>query len=87
MPGHTLGSAVFQISSSAAPAAPHAAFTGDTLFCGGCGRLFEGSSLQLHASLRRLRTRLAPNCQAALLLDLSLDLFLALFLALFRALS
>jgi len=63
VPGHTLGSAVFQISSSAAPAAPHAAFTGDTLFCGGCGRLFEGSSLQLHASLRRLRTRLAPNCQ------------------------
>jgi hydroxyacylglutathione hydrolase len=29
-------------------------FCGDTLFAGGCGRLFEGSAAQMHASLERL---------------------------------
>jgi hydroxyacylglutathione hydrolase len=29
-------------------------FCGDTLFSGGCGRLFEGSAVQLHASLQAL---------------------------------
>ncbi|SHI18952.1 hydroxyacylglutathione hydrolase [Ferrimonas marina] len=29
-------------------------FCGDTLFSGGCGRLFEGSPAQMHASLQRL---------------------------------
>ena len=29
-------------------------FCGDTLFAGGCGRLFEGSPAQMHESLRRL---------------------------------
>jgi hydroxyacylglutathione hydrolase len=29
-------------------------FCGDTLFAGGCGRLFEGSPEQMHRSLRRL---------------------------------
>ncbi|QIZ76833.1 hydroxyacylglutathione hydrolase [Ferrimonas lipolytica] len=29
-------------------------FCGDTLFSGGCGRLFEGTPLQLHNSLQRL---------------------------------
>ncbi len=29
-------------------------FCGDTLFNGGCGRLFEGTAAQLHASLQRL---------------------------------
>lgn len=29
-------------------------FCGDTLFTGGCGRLFEGSAEQLHASLQKL---------------------------------
>lgn len=29
-------------------------FCGDTLFCGGCGRVFEGSCEQLYASLQRL---------------------------------
>jgi hydroxyacylglutathione hydrolase len=32
-------------------------FTGDTLFCAGCGRLFEGTPAQMHASLEKL-TRL-----------------------------
>jgi hydroxyacylglutathione hydrolase len=29
-------------------------FTGDTLFCAGCGRMFEGTPAQMHASLERL---------------------------------
>jgi hydroxyacylglutathione hydrolase len=31
-------------------------FCGDTLFSGGCGRLFEGTPAQMHASLSRLAT-------------------------------
>jgi hydroxyacylglutathione hydrolase len=31
-------------------------FCGDTLFSGGCGRLFEGSAEQMHASLQALAT-------------------------------
>ena len=30
-------------------------FCGDTLFAGGCGRVFEGTMAQMHASLSRLR--------------------------------
>lgn len=29
-------------------------FCGDTLFAAGCGRMFEGTALQMHASLQRL---------------------------------
>ncbi|HTB73550.1 MAG TPA: hydroxyacylglutathione hydrolase [Polyangiaceae bacterium] len=29
-------------------------FTGDTLFCAGCGRIFEGTPAMMHASLERL---------------------------------
>lgn len=46
VPGHTQGSVVYQSDK--------VAFTGDTLFCGGCGRLLEGSAEQLHASLEFL---------------------------------
>jgi hydroxyacylglutathione hydrolase len=35
-------------------------FCGDTLFSGGCGRLFEGTSQQMHHSLTKL-TQLADN--------------------------
>lgn len=45
-PGHTLG----HISYYAAPYL----FCGDTLFSGGCGRLFEGSPEQMHQSLSQL---------------------------------
>jgi hydroxyacylglutathione hydrolase len=47
-PGHTLGAISFVIEG--------AAFTGDTLFGGGCGRLFEGDAAMMHASLMRLAT-------------------------------
>jgi hydroxyacylglutathione hydrolase len=43
VPGHTLG-AVCYVGHGAA-------FTGDTLFVGGCGRLFEGTPKMLHESL------------------------------------
>ncbi|MFA5530475.1 MAG: hydroxyacylglutathione hydrolase [Thiohalomonadaceae bacterium] len=35
--------------------APGALFCGDTLFTAGCGRLFEGTPAQMHASLERIR--------------------------------
>jgi hydroxyacylglutathione hydrolase len=45
-PGHTLGAITFVVED--------AAFTGDTLFGGGCGRLFEGDAAMMHASLSRI---------------------------------
>jgi len=43
VPGHTLGAVTY---------VGHGwAFTGDTLFTAGCGRLFEGTAAQMHASL------------------------------------
>ena len=46
VPGHTLGHVAYL--------APAFALVGDTLFAGGCGRVFEGSFEQMHASLQRL---------------------------------
>jgi hydroxyacylglutathione hydrolase len=48
VPGHTRGHVAFHF------AADHLLFCGDTLFSGGCGRLFEGTAAQLHASLQAL---------------------------------
>jgi hydroxyacylglutathione hydrolase len=45
-PGHTLGAITFVVEGCA--------FTGDTLFGAGCGRLFEGDAAMMHASLMRL---------------------------------
>lgn len=45
-PGHTLGAITFL--------ADGCAFTGDTLFGGGCGRVFEGDMEMMHASLMKL---------------------------------
>jgi hydroxyacylglutathione hydrolase len=49
VPGHTLGAVAyfFEVGEGAV-------FTGDTLFCAGCGRLFEGTPAMMHASLARL---------------------------------
>lgn len=49
-PGHTLG----HISFFAAELPEPILFCGDTLFSGGCGRLFEGTPAQMLASLDRL---------------------------------
>ncbi len=45
-PGHTLGAVSFHVEDSV--------FTGDTLFGGGCGRVFEGDAAMMHASLMKL---------------------------------
>jgi hydroxyacylglutathione hydrolase len=50
IPGHTLGAVAYFVDSGG----ERAVFTGDTLFCAGCGRLFEGTPAQMHASLSRL---------------------------------
>jgi hydroxyacylglutathione hydrolase len=50
VPGHTLG----HIAYFAEPANDDPIlFCGDTLFSGGCGRLFEGTPAQMHQSLTR----------------------------------
>jgi len=57
VPGHTRGSMVYELWNAASPVdTPTIAFTGDTLFCGGCGALFECSAMTLYRSLRRLVT-------------------------------
>jgi len=48
-PGHTDDSLCFFI-----PGQPDLVFTGDTLFVGGCGRLFEGTAKQMWASFQQL---------------------------------
>ncbi len=58
VPGHTRGSVAYWGAG--------AVFTGDTLFGCGCGRLFEGTALELYRSLQRLaslppETRVFPG--------------------------
>lgn len=54
VPGHTLGHVAFY--------RPGMLFCGDTLFGAGCGRVFEGTLDQMHASLARL-SALPPDTQ------------------------
>jgi hydroxyacylglutathione hydrolase len=51
VPGHTSGHIAYY--AKAAPGGP-LLFCGDTLFSAGCGRLFEGTPAQMHASLSLL---------------------------------
>lgn len=48
-PGHTASHVCYHFQSQ------NALFSGDTLFLGGCGRLFEGTPAQMWASLLKLR--------------------------------
>ncbi|HVN63517.1 MAG TPA: hydroxyacylglutathione hydrolase [Candidatus Binataceae bacterium] len=48
IPAHTNGHVAYYFP------APGAVFTGDTLFIGGCGRLFEGGAATMMASLEKL---------------------------------
>lgn len=50
VPGHTIGHIAFHFPDS------RLAFTADSLMAGGCGRLFEGTARQMHASLAKLAT-------------------------------
>jgi len=47
-PGHTRGHIVYYFAEA------HAAFVGDTLFALGCGRLFEGTPVQMWGSLEKI---------------------------------
>ena len=47
-PGHTRSEITYYIPKL------FAAFTGDTLFSGGCGRLFEGTAEDMHTSLQKI---------------------------------
>lgn len=47
VPGHTAGHIVYYNDD--------VLFSGDTLFSGGCGRLFEGTAAQMHSSLAKLK--------------------------------
>jgi len=51
VPGHTAGHIAYL--QTGVPSAP-LLFCGDTLFSGGCGRLFEGTPAQMHDSLGKL---------------------------------
>lgn len=50
LPGHTAGHIAYFAADNVAPVL----FCGDTLFSGGCGRLFEGSPEQMLSSLTKL---------------------------------
>jgi hydroxyacylglutathione hydrolase len=54
VPGHTIGHIAFHFPGS------RLAFTADSLMAGGCGRLFEGTAAQMHASLAKL-AQLPPD--------------------------
>jgi hydroxyacylglutathione hydrolase len=53
VPGHTTGAVTYCVED--------AAFTGDTLFVAGCGRLFEGTPEMMHRSLSEKLGRLPPG--------------------------
>lgn len=56
VPGHTIGHIAFHFAQDAL------LFTADSLMAGGCGRLFEGTPDQMHASLGKL-AGLPPRTQ------------------------
>jgi hydroxyacylglutathione hydrolase len=53
VPGHTLGALTWVIEGCA--------FTGDTLFVAGCGKLFEGTAQQMYDSLHNVLGSLPPE--------------------------
>jgi hydroxyacylglutathione hydrolase len=57
IPGHTLGAVAYVVRE---PGQDPIVFTGDTLFVGGCGRVFEGDPAMMSASLAKLAA-LAPE--------------------------
>lgn len=54
VPGHTRGHIAYYFPP-ATPQDPGELFCGDTIFAGGCGRLFEGTPAQMVASIDKLR--------------------------------
>lgn len=60
IPGHTLDHIAFHLPSCA-QLEQGAIFCGDTLFAGGCGRIFEGKPAMMHESLAKLEALPAPT--------------------------
>ena len=58
VPGHTLDHIAYY---SPTLGEAGAVFCGDTLFAAGCGRIFEGTPAQMHASLHKLAVLPAPT--------------------------
>jgi len=58
VPGHTLGAVTYVLKAKDQPSW---AFTGDTLFLAGCGRLFEGTPEQMHRSLNTVLASLPDD--------------------------
>ncbi len=56
VPGHTMNHIVFYLSDVQNKNIDPVLFCGDTLFGGGCGRLFEGSAKEMYESLCRLNS-------------------------------
>lgn len=56
VPGHTAGHIAYYFSNKNCKneGSNGLLFCGDTLFAGGCGRLFEGTPVQMHASLSQI---------------------------------
>jgi hydroxyacylglutathione hydrolase len=54
VPGHTAGHIAYFLPCDAGAGEAPLLFCGDTLFSAGCGRLFEGTPAQMHASLSAL---------------------------------
>tara|TARA_B100000768_G_scaffold181936_1_gene207553 strand:+ start:2584 stop:3348 length:765 start_codon:yes stop_codon:yes gene_type:complete len=52
LPGHTMDHIAFYTNNNGNPLL----FCGDTLFAGGCGRVFEGTFGQMHESLMKLKS-------------------------------
>lgn len=49
-PGHTRGHVCYYVKGSGT-AHPGAVFTGDTMFVAGCGRLFEGTAMDMYSAI------------------------------------
>lgn len=58
--GHTRGSICYEVGLGGA-GGPPALFTGDALFIGGCGALFEGSAAVMYSQLGRLFAAMPPD--------------------------
>jgi hydroxyacylglutathione hydrolase len=54
VPGHTRHHLAYRLEPLAAGADSGDLFCGDSLFAGGCGRMFEGTAEQMHHSLQRM---------------------------------
>ena len=73
IPGHTLGHICFFFKKE------KIAFTGDTLFSLGCGKIFEGTYLQMHKSLNFFKSLPLDTKVFSILSTLFFILSLAIF--------